>query len=261
MSFKHTVTMTLAATASAASLNAIAVPLTVDSGMGSATIWSSNSCAVGMVCPDTVPTVPKAQAVLDGIGNVELNKFGAAPATVMSGSFGVGGPTITLSSLVLADWTANGNELAMDYIQDAWLSLFSAPLTNAQLATGAAQLIGLNLWKQLSDPNVSYVNNDGGVVHIGLDGLLDATTFLDGLAFGITGNHLPSGVVAQASEVVKVTYNGETDYLYGFHATPTGYTAADGRSFGGNYEVTIPEPAALWLLGIGLVGLVVSRRR
>jgi len=60
---------------------------------------------------------------------------------------------------------------------------------------------------------------------------------------------------------VKVDYLGETQYLYGFSATPTGRSAGDNAtpetsSYSGNYEVTIREPGSLAILLTGLFGLV-----
>jgi hypothetical protein len=263
MSAKRKLTLSLLATAISASMGAWAVPLTVDNGSGPAIIWGQ--CGA-FLCPDNLPTAAKAQAVLDGIGNVELNKFGgvmtpATPVTSIWGTFSDTGLAITLSSLVLADWTANGNALATAYITDAaaaaGLNLGAAlPAALAAFFAPNATLGGLAPWMLVSDPNISYVNNDGGVIHIGLDGLIDASAFLNAL------NPAAPDQGAQVSEVVKVTYNGVTDYLYGFHAVPTGYASVDRTgSFTGVYEVTIPEPSAMWLLGIGLIGLLASRRR
>lgn len=73
----------------------------------------------------------------------------------------------------------------------------------------------------------------------------------------------PAG--SQASEVVKVTYDGVTSYLYSFAATASGVTAGDvNGSYTGNYEVTthaVPVPGTLALLGLGITGLAALRRR
>lgn len=71
-------------------------------------------------------------------------------------------------------------------------------------------------------------------------------------------------LVIQASEIVKVAYNGgSAQYLYNFNATASGLVEkGDGKSHTGNYEVTlkgevppsesVPEPSAmLGLLGVG----------
>lgn len=261
MSVSNNLKLSVFASAMSVAMGAWAVPLTTATlgGVGAALSHTYLPCNVNQVCAG-VPTQVDIDAALTGAGNVELSKLGG-PVATLTGTFSDTGLAITLSSLVLADWTNNGNALAKDYIQDAWLSLFPMPLTAAQLNSGAAMFISNNVWRSVSDPNVSYVDDNGGVVHIGLDGLLDATSFLNALALSMVGSTLPPGMVAQASEVVKVTYKGMTDYLYGFDAVPTGYVAQDGQSYTGVYEVTIPEPSAMWLLGIGLIGLLASRRR
>lgn len=73
----------------------------------------------------------------------------------------------------------------------------------------------------------------------------------------------------QASELVKYTYNGKTDYLYSFHATQSGLTNTDRFSHTGNYEVTLvgvppaKTPEASSLLGLMAIGslLVVGKRK
>jgi hypothetical protein len=270
MSVNYCMKLASACAATMLSLGAMAVPLTNVVVSGPSLTYLPNPpgttpCGVGMVCLN-VSTPTNIGLALSGAGNVELNKFGGmltpgTPVTTLTGTFGVSGPSITLSSLVLTDWTANSNALASAYIMDAATaaSLFLTPgdLINALFAFYApnATLGGMAPWMLVSDPNISYVNNDGGIVSIGMDGLFDASLFLNAL------NPAAPDQGAQVSEVVKVTYNGVTDYLYGFHATPTGYMSDQYGSQSGNYEVTIPEPEALWLLGIGLVGLLVSRRR
>lgn len=209
------------------------------------------------------PTPANVVTALTGAGNVELGKYGLAQGS-LTGHFGNPAQQVTLSSLSLLDWTANGNALAQAYINDAAASI-GASLNGAQLAAALNVFLNVDLqpgagtfyaWQYLSDPNVSDVNLDGNNVVVGLDGLLDAEDFLDGLFLAL-GADAPDG--SQASEVVKVTYLGETKYLYGFDAVPTGYVAADGKSYTGRF--TVPEPSTVALLGLGILGLGLSRAR
>jgi len=98
--------------------------------------------------------------------------------------------------------------------------------------------------QRFSDPNISYVNQDNqtGLIKIGLAGHLNAAPLL-----GLPGT-------IQASELVKVNYNGQaSQYLYSYKATNSGLTSKDGtNSHTGNYEVSlqgelppkpVPEPA------------------
>lgn len=203
-------------------------------------------------------TAANLQKVLGGdssspTGNVELaassekTGFDFSKNTTLSGT--IGGKNIVLSSLKSSDWStvvAGGQTLL-----DTWLKAsltangFSSVVANSNAYTLAKSRFMNNLGRQrFSDPNISYVNqNDStGEISIGLAGHLDATNLL--LA-GMTPSELviflsmrspdKQGQPIQASEIVKVTYNGINSYRYSFTATPSGLSSPE--TVKGNYEV------------------------
>ena len=230
-----------------------------------------------------IPNTPgNVQSVLDGnaaspTGNVELRASSEAATfnlaefaknTSLSGQ--IGGKNITLSSITAFDWfgaglnTAYGaKNLANKWFNDFITEAGYGETVGTFLAAGMYnQFLGLGGFQASSDPNISYVNqNDNtGLISIGLAGHYDLkAVYASNPNFGGFAAFLPNGF--QASEVVKYTYNGVTDYLYSFDATQSGLVAAnDGFSHNGNYQVTIagvptvqvPEPSTL--LGLMAVG-------
>jgi hypothetical protein len=230
------------------------------------------------------------QLVLDGnasspTGNVELAAsseqvgFDFTKNTTLSGA--IGGRSITLSSLTASDWaTANYNGSGKTF-GSYW---FNKALTNNSLALTTSQeasLFGIfknyGGFQRFTDPNISYVNQDSnGLISIGLAGHYNATpllvksvdAYLVDSNVSATDKLLVSqlrpillATTIQASEIVKYTYEGKTDYLYSFHATNSGLTAKDdGVSHTGNYEVTLqgsrPAPVPPVFVGIAFAGAI-----
>jgi hypothetical protein len=235
------------------------------------------------------------QQVLDGnsaspTGNIELaasselSNFDFSRNTSLAGE--IGGKSLTLSSLTASDWF--GESLNTSYgastFATKWFNDFLVNAGKGNLVGTSTAASAFNLFKQLrgfqrtSDPNISYVNQDDttGFITIGLAGHFDLKAYYSRTDSGFASfaSLLPNGF--QASEVVKYTYNGVTDYLYSFKATPSGLTASVGSdtlSHSGNYEVgfqgilpppppmqSTPEPSVIVGLA-GVFGMFTIQRR
>lgn len=213
-------------------------------------------------------------------GNVELfssserlsNGEFAQYAGVSSLTGTIGGKDIILSSLTAADWDSKvgGVTLAKRWFNEALSANGLGSLVGTREGGTLYNSFIVNGGRQrFSDPNISYLNQDDitGKIKIGLAGHYDAKSLLLGV-IPASLESLLSNTTVQASEIVKVTYNGETHYLYNFRATNSGLFALDdGFSHNGNYELLlagvsparVPEPCAILSL-IGLGGLLATKR-
>ncbi|WP_242058188.1 NF038130 family PEP-CTERM protein [Nostoc sp. FACHB-857] len=231
-------------------------------------------------------TQTNVQKVLDGsaaspTGNVELRAtteqsgFDFTKNTTLSGQ--IGGQSITLSSLTATDWFGAGlnTTYGAQNFANTWFNQFydAAGLPSyISRAQAFNAFLGIGGFQRSSDPNISYVNQNDttGEIKIGLAGHYNLKDYYAPL-LGSLGSLLKNGF--QASEVVKATYNGKTDFLYSFSATASGLTnsagiGADGKSHSGNYEVSIkgvpptavPEPSIILGL-LGVAGVFTTRRQ
>ncbi|KKD36436.1 NF038130 family PEP-CTERM protein [Limnoraphis robusta] len=203
--------------------------------------------------------------------------------TSISGSYQ--GKDLTISSLTATDWfgadlnTKYGtNNFANTYFNaffDAAVksSVKSMLTMTNQLSSKKEQLYNAfltnNLFQASSDPNISYVTDNGSDLMLGLAGHMNLKTQygsqLGEYAFALNDNF-------QLSEAVKVNYGGVEQLLFGTVATATGLKeVSDGVSHNGNYEVSlqgviekppaaVPEPSTmLGLMAVG--GLFAAAKR
>ncbi|MCL1470381.1 NF038130 family PEP-CTERM protein [Argonema antarcticum] len=222
-------------------------------------------------------------------GNIELfassetksNTQFKASSAVTSVTGTVAGKNLTLSSLTATDWFGAG--LNTNYGQNNFANTwFNAFLTNAGKANYVGNAIGfaafqafydIGGFQRSSDPNISYVTASGTDINIGLAGHYDVKAYYQNKPeYAFFASQVKNGF--QASEVVKATIDGQSQFLYSFLATNSGLTnsagqGADGSSHNGNYEVSlrgvippasVPEPSTmLGLMAVG--GMVAASKR
>lgn len=215
-----------------------------------------------------------------------LTNFQNATATSLTGQI-LGNP-IVLSSLTYSDWFKTGSGNSTTYgaanlattwfnanlVANGYGALFQTNSGKAIAALAYNTFLGNAGFQRFSDPNISYLNQDSpnSPIKIGLAGHYDATNLLSAalgpqVAPQISLLRDPSKASSplQMSEVVKVTYGGNTSYLYSFQATESDLTAADdGISHSGNYEVTlpgqaVPEPITMLGMALGVGSLVATK--
>jgi hypothetical protein len=223
-------------------------------------------------------------------GNVELAASSEKPGfdftknTALNGT--IGGRDISISSLTAADWGSSyqGTTFGQYWFSSALTAHGFGMLNGSPTGTALFNLFkGNGGFERFSDPNISYVNQDSNnVINIGLAGHYDASPlFANAIDQYVATTPLSNNQkqlmtrlksrTIQASEVVKTTYGGKTDYGFSFLATKSGLVErGDGLSHTGNYVVSlqglepvtqkVPEPSIVFSL-VGLGGLAVRKLR
>ena len=286
-SFKLAIGISVLSVVGSMGSTAMAAGFTADSLNGPSLVYSESG---GLTSLDPNGDY---QSALDGQGNVELGGQTASSsvadfdnATVLTGSF-ADGTQATFSSLTRSDWfgtdgvTSYGeNDLANQWfgglLSDGGLgarlaqfnimaSAFSMPTYSEGDVFGAFTAMGG--FQRFSDPNIDSVSQNGNDLNIELAGHMDAaypvSQFAPELANFFRG--------IQISEVLRVDYDGATQYLYSFAGDASGVMSDDQTfSHTGTFKVTaegsdevadVPEPAtALGLLLVGIAGLGSARK-
>lgn len=266
---------------------AMAEAINAESLIGPALVYSESN---GLT---TLDSSDDYQGALDGLGNVELggqtddsSVADFENATVLKGSF-MDGSTISLSSMTKYDWFGEDGTTGYgeDDVANQWFSTMlsetglnnvlaqynaAAPLFNLQTYTEAEvfdEFYTAGGFQRFSDPNIDFVRQDGNGVAIGLAGHLNASIPVSQFAPQFAGFFNS----VQMSEVVRVDYNGTTQYLYSFAGDGSGVVSDDGTfshtaTFTvvaeGTDDVTdVPEPATgLALLLAGVTGFGYIRK-
>lgn len=242
------------------------------------------------VCNSSLSNILDGDSSSPG-GNVELAAtsekagFDFSKYTSLTGK--LDGRDITISSMTASDW---GGGFAEKWFGDALSANgFDSVFTATQKTTVFNIFKNYGGLQRFSDPNISYVNRDGGTgkVSIGLAGHYQASTLLTQsidkfIASGtatisqkLMANMAKSALQGKnifASEIAKVTYEGQTQYLYSFAPTKSGLVAKDdGLSHTGNYEVAmmgtpdpqkeVPEPTTMIGGLMALGGMFAAKRK
>jgi hypothetical protein len=203
----------------------------------------------------------------------------AGARTTLTGDFG--GPDLIMSSVGRQNFVDNDYQLVKDYVTGAAASI-GLPLTDADLDLPAAGVCSGSSRKEafvdctpfgsavgslaflIHDPNLSFVNMSE--LQIGLSAQLDGSAYLQALVDVFIGEGVvtvPTG--ATASEIVLYRWEGETEdrAFYGFSCVDSRQDAGGpGTNHATNsYSCTVPEPGALAVFSLGLVGLAWASRR
>jgi len=249
----------------------------------------------GVFEPNDLSAAVTALTDNDPTSNVELwyTSENSSANVGFSGQFDsktLGTHTVSVSSVTQKDWAIfadqwlDGFLAANPEINTIWTGLSSADQETLKFFL---KRTGLSTW---GDPNIGGLTLDEakGAIDLALVGHLDLKPLIQAGQYK-TGNRLFNGFFFEAankingpilaSEVAKLTVDGNTYYAYSFNPTPSGILASDDQeSYSGIYRYdplitltpntppttpptqSVPEPTAIGgLLLLG--GLMATRRR
>lgn len=242
-----------------------------------------------LVLDNTAPLLSVLQGSANAAGgNVELfhsSDLAAYQSPVAGGDFANATPTtltagfsngdsIILSGLSGQDWFKDTTEsyntsYGAANLANDWFADFLGAMANQQTAGGnfitgnEAALYGSFLtnggFARISDPNVSFIENDSSIFNIGLGGFADSTSVVaEMIGVPELQLQLSYGNGIELSEVILV--NGQA--AYGFEGVDSGVVLNDGvDSYAATFFVSVPEPSSSLLILLSGLGLIARRKR
>ena len=279
MQLKKTLINTAIATAIGGSAIGTAVADSVDFSItGVFTMIDAGGAALSNTDGSGAPWY-KGRTAFGGTMTFDLDNFTGSGTVTPFSFFGAGEATATTVSFVaIGDGFGNPGSLILGNMGFNWSGNSGIPLSIVLDAAGLFGVLqGGNPTAAPSVSNISVTQTIAGV------GAIPAT---ENVGFGMTGYLIPIG----ASPVVTTTFNTTNIGTPTLGSNPSGtlpltddgiggspfQQAQPFNGFNGNFDITtmhvdaitvtppstVPVPAAVWLFGSGLVGLVgVARRR
>ena len=226
----------------------------------------------GSFIPNNSTAAISALTDNDPTSNVELWYTTENPTANVGFNATLGGYNVSVTSVTGADWANFGNQWLTDLLTHYGITL-PQPVYNGVLQ----HLITIGGLPRANDPDVGAFtyDTDSGKFDLTLVGHYDLhqsiANYLSSEPSSLWKTFIKQYTALpfplQASEIAKVTIDGDTHYAYSFSATNSGIALPDPlHSFDGLYhwdpivKKSVPEPSAvLGLMAVG--GLFVATRK